>query len=414
MRLNLIRKIDYFIGRPICFFLSLIENMKKCFYADIVTKTQIRKIIFLELSEMGSAILAYSAIRRIKERYPNASVYFWIFKENSKVLDLFSSIIHKENIIFMRSENIIVLLIDVIKNIKKIRRYKIDTIVDMELFSRFSSILSYLSGARVRVGFYRYNLEGLYRGKLHTCRVMYNPYLHISKNFISLIDSLQSSLDNIPILKSPQRDNNYYLPKININNQDREQLWEKLRALRGFINEKRTIIVINFNSSDKLGIRIWPLVNYAELIQRICEKTSAIIVLIGADPINVMPFFSKYERIINLTGKTTINELICLFDISTIFISHDGGIVHIASLTDIYIIALFGPETPLLYEPLTKNKKIFYKQFACSPCLSAYNHRNSICKDNQCMKAISVDEVYEEVLQIINKKNKENILTRDF
>ena len=95
-----------------------------------------------------------------------------------------------------------------------------------------------------------------------------------------------------------------------------------------------------------------------------------------------------------------MQELISLFSISKVIVGHDGGLIHLASLTDIFIIALYGPETPLLYEPLSKNKKIIYKKFSCSPCLSAYNHRNSICKNNKCMQAIGVNEVYNGALKV--------------
>jgi len=54
--------------------------------------------------------------------------------------------------------------------------------------------------------------------------------------------------------------------------------------------------------------------------------------------------------------KTTIKEVISLFSISRVLISNASGIVHMASLTDIYIIALFAPETPLLYYRDKKDK----------------------------------------------------------
>ena len=178
-------------------------------------------------------------------------------------------------------------------------------------------------------------------------------------------------------------------------------MWNGLRAMSSLLNRESKIIIINLGFNDKIPIRKWPMEHYLELIHRILEKQDTFIVLIGAGSLNASPFFSQYERCINLTGKTTIKELLALFSIASVLISYDCGILHIASTTNIYIIALFGPETPLLYGPLTENKKIFYKNFSCSPCLSAYNHRNSICKNNKCMQAITVDEIYNEVIKEI-------------
>jgi len=377
MRIGTFRKIDFFLGIPACFLLSLILNIKKYLFPVRKTVIHAQNILFLEFSETGAVILAYPAIKKIKERYPNASIYLWIFKESAEFIDLLK-VIPRENIILMRSANIFTLLADALKNIQEIRRYKIDTVIDMELFSRFSSVLSYLSGAKNRVGFYRYTLEGLYRGNLHTHKVAYNVYAHISKNFISLVQSLYAPLDNIPLLKNLWEDVDYSLPKISISNQNRQFIWSKLRLASNLLNEKDAIILINFYLDDKINIRQWAVENYLELIRRLLENTDALIILIGATSGNAASIFPKHERCINLIDKTTLHELVSLFNISVMLISSDGRMVHLASLSDIYIVALFGPETPLLYGPLTKNKKTFYKGFACSPCLSAYNYKNSI------------------------------------
>ncbi|MDD2999874.1 MAG: glycosyltransferase family 9 protein, partial [Candidatus Riflebacteria bacterium] len=59
------------------------------------------------------------------------------------------------------------------------------------------------------------------------------------------------------------------------------------------------------------------------------------------------------------------------------------------------VITLFGPETPRLYGALGKNKRAITAGFACSPCVSSYNHRATACNDNLCMRAISVDKVFD-------------------
>ena len=58
------------------------------------------------------------------------------------------------------------------------RRYRIDTAINLEAFARFSTILTFLSGARTRVGFHAFTQPGLYTGDLLTHRVIYNPHVH--------------------------------------------------------------------------------------------------------------------------------------------------------------------------------------------------------------------------------------------
>lgn len=87
-----------------------------------------------------------------------------------------------------------------------------------------------------------------------------------------------------------------------------------------------------------------------------------------------------------------------LLSLAHVLVTADSGPAHFASLTSIKNIVLFGPETPLLYGPLGQNTSCLFAGLACSPCLSAYNHRKTSCTDPKCMKAITVEEVFDTVL----------------
>ncbi|MCX5839466.1 MAG: glycosyltransferase family 9 protein, partial [Deltaproteobacteria bacterium] len=75
-----------------------------------------------------------------------------------------------------------------------------------------------------------------------------------------------------------------------------------------------------------------------------------------------------------------------------------------AVLTPIKSILFHGPETPVLYGPLSDKVHVFYRSLSCSPCLTAYNHRNSPCDgDNVCLKSIQPEEVLEKALSILQQ-----------
>src|SRR5439155_22329735 len=73
---------------------------------------------------------------------------------------------------------------------------------------------------------------------------------------------------------------------------------------------------------------------------------------------------------------------------------------HFAYMTPIHVITLFGPETPELFSARSPNAEFLYAGIACSPCVNAYNNRQSVCRNNICMQAISVDPVFEKVTSI--------------
>jgi ADP-heptose:LPS heptosyltransferase len=92
-----------------------------------------------------------------------------------------------------------------------------------------------------------------------------------------------------------------------------------------------------------------------------------------------------------------------LFHRASLLVTNDGGPVHFASMTPIPSIVFYGPETPKLYGPLDDKSSIFHTNLSCSPCLTAYNHRNSPCDgDNICLKAIKPEAVVEKAREILH------------
>ncbi|NQT89942.1 MAG: glycosyltransferase family 9 protein [Candidatus Omnitrophica bacterium] len=396
MNITLAKRIDFFAGIPICALLSLCNMICRPLSSRRVCNDKPKKVLFLGFSEIGSAILASQAIEKARKRFPGADIFFWSFGETAQIVRLIG-LVPDDNIITMRSSSIPALFTDCLKNIRRIRNEQIDTVVDMELFSRFSSILSYVTGAVRIAGFYRYKSEGLYRGNLHTHKVTYNPYLHMSENFIALVDSLDVAKNERPLLKSHVQTERTRLPKITRTTEEIGRMWQRLKKANSPIKDKMRTVIVNYGFDDKLIVRRWPVEYYTELIRRLLAQEDVLVLLIGSGKRPACSIPISHERCLDLIGKTTMAELLTLCSMSQVLISHDSGLVHIASLTDIPIVALFGPETPLLYGPLTQTKKVFYKKFACSPCLSAYNHRSTVCRDNMCLKAITVDEIYDEI-----------------
>ena len=406
MTVGLMRKMDFWLGIPICFILSLYQILQRIFQRQSTLDRPVKKVLFLELSEIGSTILSYPAMRKVKEFYPESELFFWIFADNQDAVHVLGTV-ERENVFAVRTNSLGSFCQDILFSLKRIRHEQLDVVVDMELFSRFSSILSFLTGARYRLGFGTFAQEGLYRGDLRTHDVPYNPYQHIAQNYLALIYALKSPPGQVPCVKEPQLPSpaSLSLPVIEPNPERKEKLLDLLRAENPQVESCRKKIVIHPGIQDALPLRQWPMENYLNLTRRLSSDPQVMIIYAGVS-------FEKRDealydkligpRAINLIGKTRIPDLIELFNLSDLLISHDGGMIHIASLTPIPIIAIFGPETPALYGPLKTNQTIFYTALSCSPCLTAYNHRVSRCTRNDCVQSVSVKDVYQSAINILN------------
>ena len=80
MNIETMRKVDYFAGIPLCFLATLLVR-----FVDLLRRRQRqhpKRVLFLELSEMGSTILADPAMRKMQE-VGHAQPYFLIFAANA-------------------------------------------------------------------------------------------------------------------------------------------------------------------------------------------------------------------------------------------------------------------------------------------------------------------------------------------
>lgn len=404
MKLTTQRWIDRYVGMPACFALTAIVKLLEVFGLRRRDGTP-RRVLFIELSEMGSTILASAAIRRLQDRYGEHEHCFVIFKRNAASLRLLG-LFDREQIFTIRDDSVWSLLVDVVHFIRFCRERRVDTVIDLELFSRVSSLLALLSGATNRVGFHNYRGEGLYRGEHLTHRVHYNPYSHMAQNFMALVESLESDPTEIP---QPKRVLPREAPPVRIGTDP--EAWQYVRSelVRCYpdLSPDHRVVVVNAHAGNLLPLRMWPVERFAELVQRLLREDPRTLVVLmgiaeGAEAARLITAAAGDPRCIDFVGRTrTLTDVIELFHQSHLLITNDSGPAHFATLTAIKSVTLFGPETPVLYGTLGEHAVDLYANLACSPCLSALNHRNSPCTDNQCLKAISVDLVFAEARRLL-------------
>ncbi|MDD2689965.1 MAG: hypothetical protein PHT41_07455 [Candidatus Omnitrophica bacterium] len=124
MKITSMRKLDYWVGIPLCIFLSGINYIPKMFPFKKKEKDRIKRALFIKLSELGAIILSYPLLRRIKEEYSLEEIFFITFKKNQEVFKLLRGIIPTRNILVIREDSIWIFLFDTLKIIGRLRREK--------------------------------------------------------------------------------------------------------------------------------------------------------------------------------------------------------------------------------------------------------------------------------------------------
>jgi ADP-heptose:LPS heptosyltransferase len=366
MDVQLMRKIDRYAGMPLCFLLTVLHKLLSLFKKPIPIKHP-KKILFIEMSEMGSMVLAYSLFLKTKKLYPQSKLFFVTFEQNRYAVDILP-IIPQQNILTINNQNLWAFSVSTLKTLWELRHIKLDMAVDLETFSRFSAILSYLSGAKNRVGYHRFHQEGLYKGRFLTHEVPFNPHLHMAQNMLNLIYATLTPKTEIPPAKRIPDEKDIQIPQYKPPETIQKKIQNKLDTEIPFLKENHKIVLINPNASDIVPLRRWPLEYYIQLIRLILNHPHVIILITGtySERKQAQKIIQEVNsnQCFNFAGKTSFPELITLYQKADILITNDSGPVHFSAMTDIKKFIFFGPETPKLFGPLGKKAHVFYKGLA--------------------------------------------------
>lgn len=398
MNIDFQRKVDRIVGTITCRILTLFSRTKSAAPAP----TKVDKILVILLSEMGSLILAYPMFQRLRDKYPGAELYGLLFEKNKEVLDLLE-VTAEQNILTINDSSLRSFIRDSLRVVMQLRKLKPDIVIDCELFARISSIFSFISGAGIHVGFHAHTQEGLYRGNFMNRPVLYNPYRHMSQQFLTLVAAIES--DTTPRGKAAQETNELKAPVIKFEAREIQETKNRLILAHEGLKDKKLVLI--YPGGGLLPIRAWPVEYYTEVAQQLVQNGFAVAIIGLAEDKDLagrILSHCSHPACIDLTGYTqSVRDLLLIFQFAALLITNDGGPAQFAALTPIPSIIFYGPETPKLYGPDDDKAFIFYDPLPCTPCLTAYNHRHSPCDgDNLCLKQIPPDRVLAKALEILN------------
>ena len=404
MKLKTQRFIDRWLGQCLCWLVSVWVRLTSRASAPPELAAQPRNILIILLSEMGSIVLAGPMFAQLRRTYPSAQIHILQLRKNQEVTRMLQ-LTSPECMHSLDDRSGLSLVRDILSVSRAMRRLKLDAVIDCELFSRISALLSFTTGAPVRVGFTPHTQEGLYRGSFINHAIPYNPYHHITKQFLSLTDALQPRgamprNKAAPIRPMPSESE----LSVNFTPEELQLYRTKLHSDHPVAGQRK--LVLMYAGGGILPERAWPATHYARVAQGLCSEGYAV-GLIGLKDDAVLASTLKQQvqsdACIDLTGYTrSIRELLMLFYAADLLITNDGGPGHFASLTPVRTMVFFGPETGKLYGPLGARNTILESGIACSPCLSAYNHRLTFCDgDNQCLKRIAPEPVLAQALDFL-------------
>ena len=131
----------------------------------------------------------------------------------------------------------------------------------------------------------------------------------------------------------------------------------------------------------------WPPSFFSALIRELAGKGEDLAFVLAASP-SEAELSRELVRgagdlpLLDLTGKTSLGELVEILRSASLFICNDSGPMHIASMLGIPVLALFGPTSPELTGPYCRRKTVLQPELDCIRCMKRY------CDKKLCHSAL--------------------------
>lgn len=339
----------------------------------------VNKIFINAVSGIGENLLFVPTLRLLRKHYPAARIVMAVRSPAAALLLKSGGL----------ADEIIACDYRIQNNLRKkiglilaLRKEKFDIAITAFPSNRLDkAILSWLSGAGVRVF---HDQGGIITGLFRFMSNVYAPVdykAHDVEQNLNLLKQLgidTGEADKEPglwITNEAEKDARIFLEKYNINGPD--------------------IFGLHPGSSGDLGMknRRWPLDKFKELTEHILKKYGGtVLIFTGPDEAN-LAFDAKPGRVLFVTQKLDVAA--ALIKKCRLFVGNDSSLMHIAAISGVPTIGIFGPANPLRTGPRGPKTAVISGRSSCSPCYTFKDLGKPIkCKAGlECLNSISVEDV---------------------
>ena len=342
----------------------------------------ISRILLIQLGDIGDFVLTTPTMRTLRENCPSSEIFVLVREHVSELVDncpwvdgLISVNKAKRK---LRDE-----LDHQRRFILQLRKKRFQLTIDLRTGTR-GAIVSFLSGARARVGRYADN-GGLWRNRLFT-------------HLVRPVNELEqySSLHSLNILEPLQLQIRDISPALEVAPEKRK-LAREILSKEGVSLNKPIIVLHPFS---RWSYKEWPIQNYIALINHVGSRYPVSFVLTGAheDTDRAAEILrGGASGIHNLVGKSSLGELSGLLANCSLLIGIDSAAAHIAAAVGTPTVTIFGPSSPVCWAPRGEEHYIVVKDLPCVPCRQKGCNHSGV---SRCLQELEVGEVIE----VLDKK----------
>ena len=302
---------------------------------------QIKKILWITLSNIGDVVLSTPVLCKIMEMFPQADITVIVGKKSAGVFEKDDRI---KNIISWDKQQSIK---DRWVWLKQVRNEKYDLVIDHK--RTFWPLI---------LGLKQISPLPLYKQK----KDMHAVYRHLR-----VINKWNTS-----------QDIKFYFPILE----------KHKKYVQDIIDFKQNDLLIGVACGAASVLKRWPVDKFIDLTKKLHEKYNCKFVLIGDQKDRELKW-PESDYILDLRGKTSIKEMGAVLQQVQLLITNDSAPMHIAAALKTKTVAVFGPTDEMIYGPFDQEENIVRLNIKCMRCM----RKRCLFEKPLCMYDLEVEEV---------------------
>lgn len=371
-----------------------------------------RRVLVIVIGGLGDCLLFDSLFRRIKERWPDSRVdvlsgsfaQMWSVMASVDNLILFTPTKFKSPWSYIR------LFFEIHRNRYDVVAEGIAFLPRRGIYPVLTSLVLTASRAPVRIGRKNTGRIGLMRqhelGFIGSREMRRKKAGSADKKNRYLTHELEipppdqrTCHESAFIFSSQGIRYHRHIDEPSLANDPTDDLWakQKIRSLRASEND----IIVGLTLETTRVIKTWPLDHFHEIVEKGLADDLAF-VLIGLDQQKAGALTACFPngKILDMTGQTSLGQMISVIRQCDLFVSGDTGPAHIAQACRIPTIVLFGPSNEKEFGPVDKQLHTLILppgNPSCRPCVLG-----PCIRERSCIHSITAQRVYDEITKKMN------------
>jgi len=326
----------------------------------------VRKILLIQLGDIGDVVWTTPSIRAVKNSIPNSRVSLLVKEGFGSLLEADPSVDRVFEVKQYRG-NLFHRVVGQLSFLKSIRSQHFDLAVDLRLGDR-GAFMVFATGAPLRVTMHHHGGVPFWRNYLFTHAVV--PGASVKNCFVvseATTDRRVAAEQSLCILRVLGIDTDDTIPRLWISDDIKKRVQDILA--REKVEDISRWITIN--PFSRWSYKEWAADKWIEIINWLWKDFSMPVIVVGSaeeQPKAEALIRLCEARTFNLAGKTTLAELTGLLSVSILHIGVDSAAPHIAAAVDTPTVIIYGPSSWKEWAPPGKNHRVILPDMHCAPC----------------------------------------------